>query len=324
MSWNPVTIVTGDNGFICRRALASVKKKAQKENRQILSVDASDPQELQDVLTTSPLFDETSETLVFLQNAEKIKNVDGLLKHHNGGDSEISVIAYFPKSVPAKLKKLVEGIGKGCVKTFAMPKPWDAQEAACQFGIKEVARNGFKTELKDISPVVYIVGSQDYGALSYEILKGCMYAQSLGEIVVKREHFVKVIASVYRHDAFPIMKSLGAKDPASISRKLGIVKKTSKEDPTMGICGLLGSQLVNWVSVVQLKSEGDSFEDIGQRIGMHPYRLKKEFGSVVRNWKVGELVELIRGVASVERGVKTGRANPWVELNVLLYSACRS
>lgn len=322
MTWKdpaPLSIISGGQPYLCRREKDNALAGARATDRRIVQIPAANIDDIEEIVLTPSVFT-IEEVLLIVEGAEKLPRVDLLLAHHEAGENEIAVVLLFKGNVPKKdpFKDLPSSIPRF---EFPLPKPWDVEKEAVSFIVSEAERHGLRMARKQAAIYTALVGT-NYGVLSLEVLKAATLAKAEGSQSIERTHVGRTIALVFNEDAFPIVKSLAAKDVKTVLRQLKFIHDSSGQDPTMKICGLLGTMVRGWLSAVSLLSGGYSPDEAAQRLSIHPYRFKQEFVPVSRKWKTKALADLLRGIASVERGVKTGRANPWIELNSLISRAC--
>lgn len=316
----PLAVIAGKQDYLRRREAKAAHRAADRDGRRIVEIPGDDGAAIEEAITSPPMF-AVENTSVFIEKPEKIADTDLLMAHHRSGENEISVVLVFNGDVPAKMAKALSDLPNKVQAKFPMPKPWDLQKHAVKFCQDEAKRYGCTMTQKAAAPVVGVIGS-DYGALSFEVLKAAMLVRAAGRKDITRADFAKTVAVVFQHEAFPVVNALGNRDAATVLRTLGLVKRTTKDDPTMKVCGLLGSQISVWIRAIGLLKTGYSPDEAATRLGKHPYAFKKDLLPITRKWSVPKLVKLLRGIASVERGVKGGHANPWIELNALLQQAC--
>lgn len=322
MSWTspaPLTIIAGGQEFLCRREKDNALAGARTADRRLVQIPGDSIADIEEVVTTPSVFS-VEEVLLIVENAEKLPTLDILVAHHEAGENEIAVVLLFKGSVPAKspFKELPSDIPRF---DFPSPKPWDVEKEAISFIVSEAERHGLRIARKQAAIYTALVGT-NYGVLSLEVLKAATLAKAEGSDTIEREHVGRTIAILFNEDAFPVVNSLAAKNRVAMLRQLKFVEDSSNQDPTMKVCGLLGTVVRGWLRAVYLLSTGYSPDDAAARMSIHPYRFKQEFIPVSKKWKANALADLLRGIASVERGVKLGRANPWIELNSLLSRAC--
>lgn len=316
----PLAAISGKEGFLRRREARNARLAAEKAGRCVVEIPGDDGVAIEEAITSPPMF-ATENTTVFIEQPEKVNNPHLLMAHHRAGEDEISVVLLFDGEVPAKMAKALSDLPDGVHVKFPSPKPWEVESHAVKFCQAEAKRNRCTMTQKAAVPVVGAVGT-DYGVLSFEVLKAATLVRSEGRKEITRADFAKVVAVVFQHEAFPIVRFLGGRDGANVLRSLGLLKRTTREDPTMRVCGLVGSQITVWIQAIGLLKTGYSPDEAAARLGRHPYAFKKDLLPITKRWSVPLLTKLLRGIASVERSVKGGHANPWVDLNALLYRSC--
>ena len=323
MKWSsppPLAVVSGKQKYLARREVK--RALSVMRDRRVIKVPGDDYGAIQDVISTPSMFD-LQDVLLLVEHPEKLPSTDVLIEHVQAGENDIAVILGFEGEAPAKgaFAKLLKELPEEHHIKFPLPKPWDVAKEAVAFCVREAQELRLSLDAKAAAPLIAVVGT-DYGVLAYEIQKAAYFAKSEGRKGIRRQDLGKTVAPVFQHEAFPVVEALGAKDKVRVLRNLGMIERTSKDDPTMKVCGLLGNRISLWIRATHLMSNGYDANDAAGRLGMHAYPFKKDLLPVTKRWSVAALVDLLKGIASVERGVKTGRANPWIQLNTLLLSAC--
>lgn len=324
MKWSDppaLAVISGKQTYLVRRELSRVLSALR--NRRLVKISGEDYGAILDVIQIPPLFDDR-DTLVLIDKPEKLPATDVLVEHMETGESDIAVVLVFEGDPPSKgsFGKLFSALPEKFHLQFPLPKFWEIDKEAIAFCQEEARELGFRLDAKSASPLVTVVGT-DYGVLAYEIRKAAAFASSNGSKEIRRQDLGKTVAPVFQHEAFPVVNALGSKNGQLVLRNLGLIERTSRDNPTMKVCGLLGSKVSLWIRATQLMKTGYDPKEAAQRLGMHVFPFKKDLLPITEKWSVSSLVSLLKGVASVERSVKTGRANPWVQLNTLLYEACQ-
>jgi DNA polymerase-3 subunit delta len=315
----PLTLISGKQTYLVRREMK--RGLAALRDRRLLKVPGDDYGAIHDSITTPSMFDVT-DTLLLIEKPEKLPSTDVLVEHVQAGENDIAVIIPLEGDPTAKIfGNLLKVLPDEHHLKFPQPKPWDVEKEAIEFCEQEARSRGMKLDRQGARALVAVVGT-DYGVLANEMLKAILYVRGQGRKRIERADLGRVVAHVYKHEAFPVVDALAARNKKRLLRQLGMVEKTSKDDPSMKVCGLLGHSVSQWIRAAHLMEQGYEPKEAAQRMGVHPFPFKKDLVPITKRWKVSELIPLLKGIASVERGVKTGRANPWVQLNALLYQAC--
>lgn len=317
-----LAVVSGKQSYLVRREVD--RALVANRGRRVSKIAGDDYGAILDAIETPSMFD-IQDVLIVVEKPEKLPSTDVLIEHSQAGENDTAVILAFEGDPPAKagFKKLLEELPEKHHLKFPLPKPWEIGKAALEFCQEEARSLGLRLEAKAASPLITVVGT-DYGVLAYEIRKAAALARGEGRKEIRRQDLGKTVAPVFQHEAFPIVDALGARDGKRVLRNLGMVERTSRDDPTMKVCGLLGNRVSLWIRATYLMGTGYyDANEAAQRLGMHHFPFKKDLLPITKKWSVAALVDLLKGIASVERGVKSGRANPWVQLNALLYGACQ-
>lgn len=322
MKWSgppPLALISGKQTFLVRREIKRVVSALC--HRRLLKIPGDDYGAICEAITTSSMFDLT-DTLLLIDKPEKLPSTDILIEHLQTGENDISVVLPIEGDPIAKtFGKLLKVLPKEHHWKFPVPKPWDVEKEAVSFCEQEARSCGMSVEREGTVALVTVVGT-DYGVLANEMLKAILYVRSQGRKRIGRKDLGKTAANVFQHEAFPVVSALANRNKKKVLRQLDMLTKTSRDDPSMKVCGLLGHSVCQWIRATSLMNQGYEPNEAAQRLEMHPFPFKKDLVPITKRWKVSELVDLLKGIASVERGVKTGQANPWVQLNSLLYQAC--
>lgn len=324
MKWSSppaLAVISGKQTHLVRREVS--RALTALRDRRVSKIPGDDYGAILDVIQTPSMFD-FQDVLVLVERPEKLPDADALIEHARAGENDIAVILAFEGDPPSKAHfgKLLKEVPDDHHLQFPLPKPWNVGKEALAFCQDEARSLGLTLGAQAASPLITVVGT-DYGVLAYEIQKAAALARSEGRKEIQRTDLGKTVAPVFQHEAFPVVDALGVKDGKQVLRNLGLIERTSRDDPTMKVCGLLGNRVSLWIRATQLMATGYRSDEAAQRLGKHKFTFEKELLPVTRKWSVSALVDLLKGIASVERGVKSGRANPWVQLNALLYGACQ-
>jgi DNA polymerase III delta subunit len=261
--------------------------------------------------------------LVVIPNPEKA-DLDLLADHRDNGDGSIVLLLDHdgdPKS-NSKFAKFLDTLGKAHRAFPAEDKPWKAEQAAIDFCLDEARRAKKRLDGNLAKALVGRTGT-DFGVLSFEILKMVALADSMGSDDLTAQIISGAFAPLTEASLQPLVDALAAKDRVRICRVLDRVKKTTKGDPTMKVCGLCRSQALTWLTVADLRDrEGKTPNQIADDTRTHPWFFKTHVYPRVRLWSRSDVARLIRAVAASERAVLNGHVDPWVGLKVRLLEVC--
>lgn len=89
----------------------------------------------------------------------------------------------------------------------------------------------------------------------------------------------------------------------------------------MKACGLLARNVTQWLHAAALLRQKAEIEEISARVKLHPYVCKTKVVPVAQKWGEKSLARLLTSLGEIERGVKSGHVNSWVELECALLRA---
>jgi len=326
-SWTnppPVLVLAGTVEFLRVRELKKAIAAADRTKRQVQYVAGADRDELSSILSSTGIFF-TGKNLVVVEDPEKV-DTDLVWAHHERGENATSLVIHCEGSIKAKgaLAKLVKKLPPENVAKFAAVKPWEQDQQAVDFLAAEARSRKLKLDLRLAAGMVQNIGT-DFGILSFEMDKIAMLISAEGGAKeISAEHVKAVIAGFSELGAMPVVDALGRRDRKGLSRALSNMRRTHSGHPsgaTLKACGLLSHNVTTWLHVASLLSQGANTDEIAERIKLHPFVVRKNILPVARRWSEGSLVELLNAIAAVERGVRLGHVNPWVEFECALFYA---
>lgn len=320
--WNnppPVLAISGDHTFLVRRELNKALKAAAITGRRVEFVDGEDPDCLEDILTANVFFGE--KIMAIVENPEKLP--PGVIEARAKSEAQdVVAVLYHPKKIRAKTKFKAAVDALDTHIELVKPKPWEEEEHAVSFCVGEAKRRGKNLSEKIATALVKACGT-DLGFLSFEVLKLCVYLDSLGEDVVKVPHVKALLSSLHEASAFPVVDALAARDERRLLKSLNAVRRTRTSDPTMLVCALAGSNAVQWLHALTLQKAGVPSNVACTQVGVTSFRFDRSLIPAGKRWGEHGLARLIRGVADVERAVRTGKMHPWIMLESQLVSLCK-
>jgi DNA polymerase III delta subunit len=314
----PVLMVSGTAGFLRRRFLWNVITKRRTEGWRVEFLDGEDHAGILRALDGNPFLSEQilavveqpeKAPLALIERHMQVKDPSTVLFLHVDGDLDGRT----------KFSKLAKALGTFHV-SFADPPSYKAVEVAERFVQEEVERLGLMMDTGLVSALVAKVGS-DLGFLRFEVLKIALSAEASGVTTVTPETVRGTMAQILGADVLPITDALVARNTSKLYRLLQQVRKTSKDDPTMRICGFLTAHLQRWMQAAHL--EGLSVKEAAQQIGQNPWAFEKSTLPGARVWGRKGTIWLLRTISDAERAVLSGALNPWYVLVSGLLRACR-
>lgn len=324
MSWkNPpsVLVISGSHDFYRRREVHKAVLAANATGRKVTRLDASEG-EVEDFMSGNLFFSEPTTAIV--SKPEKL-DPEFLEKHAKDKKSPITLVLVYPKDFTLKsdFGKLVKPVPKKHRLAFKKPASYKMEEEAVSFVVSEADRYG-KTISKRLADSLVRKAGTDLGILSYEVLKAVMYANALGQGDLLPDIVKGTLSTVGGANLPKLIDALGVGSEKAVARSLVQIRESSSRDPTLQVTTWVGNQATQWLHITDLLKRGADEGELSSRVSVHPYVLKKSLMGPAQRWGSSRLVKLIRSVAKVERAVRSGHIDPWVELEVALIEAVRS
>lgn len=244
-------------------------------------------------------------------------------EHHEAGDgSEVVIVMLFRGSAKtsATVDKLVASL-KAQRKDFPEAPPWEQPKIAAAFALEEARFQGkvLSPGLADV--LVQRVGS-DQGVLSFEILKARMLADSLGKAEIDGAVLKQSMAVLAEANVMSLLDVLMGRQQQRIAAALKVIKSTTKGDPTMKVCRMLGSQVVRVAAVAVMSAKGLGKADMATALGVKEGSIyaAQQHASRMPEESARRLVQIL---AESERAVLNGGQAPWIGLcaRLLAWSA---
>lgn len=220
-------------------------------------------------------------------------------------DLPYPILLYIDGALPRSKKHPIHKIAKRNIKKFNKVSVFQAEEKAIEFAISSCDELGLHLSLGLAKNFIKIVGV-DYGVITHELFKVQMLLGSEKEI--KPTHF-RAIAQVTEMSAQDIITSVQDRNIRGLLKSLVTVKSTHNNDPTLMVCGWLGSEARKWLLCSSLSKQGRPIDQ--KTTGIHPYVLKKKLIPNVKKWDVSRCLRLVHLISQTERYVKTGGKNAW-------------
>lgn len=315
-----VVVLSGDDEYLRSRELKEAISIADMTGRMVETIYGGQRDELSRILSSSGVF--FRDPILLIVEEPQHVDVDLVLKHQISKGSLVSIVlnhaGILPKS--GNLAKIVGELPTRMVAAFKKPKPWEIEEYATKFCVKEASKRGLDLGTPLARALVQNVG-QDLGVLSFEIEKISMF---LGGGRVTPQDLSKVLGAFVDGGPKPVVEGLEVRSLKKVSAALWAVHRASAHSlpsAVLRVCAFVVPSVITWLHVASLASEGASGEEIGSRVGVHPYVVQKTLSPAAKRWGEKDLVQLVRGLAVVEKAVKLGKVNPWVQLECCLFRA---
>lgn len=324
LSWlkpPPIVVVSGSHEFFRLREIRKACYAAGRKKFLVERVDGQDSVKITELVASSgsPLF---PARLAIVDNPGKA-NLD-LIKKHSAEKPPYNVLVLHHAGKVrsgSALHKFMGRLDKDVKITFEEPKFYEYEDAAIKFCVDEAKRKKKKMSKGIATAVVSLVGV-DFGILYGEIDKLCTLLDAEGKIEIETGHVTDVLAPIHEMDPGRVVDAVGIRDPKLAVVRLEQLRKYSGSDPTMRVCALLGKAVSTWLQVASLYEQKVPNDQAADMISMHPYRFRQIVLPIAKRWGVKKLISLLKTLARIERSVKKGNSNPWVDLTISIRVAC--
>ena len=295
-------LVHGSDGFRCRRYLKDVAQKWSSDGYEIHNVEGN-AESISPLLSPMlSMWGVSSKPAFIIDWSDETTDIDYLMAIPHPG------VVYVDGSLPRSKKSPLYKIPKRNVKKYNKPSLFKEVETAVDFAIEEASRYDLELSRSLATNFIKIVGA-DLGIVSYELFKVSMLVNE--EKTISPQHF-RAIAQVTEVSASDIIEAVREKKVVSLLRSLDAVKRTHSSDPTLLVCGWLGSEVRKWLLCASLKGSGRPLDQT--TTGIHPYVLKKNIVPTIKIWSEKQCVKLLHLISRIERYIKTGGKNSWSKL----------
>lgn len=317
----PVVVLSGEHDYLRQREVREAVSIADVVGRSVEFLKGSDRDEISRTLSSTGVFFQ-EEALIVVDEPDDI-DAEMVLRHHESGDNSTVLLLHKKGAIKAKtnLSTVAKGLPNRLVAKFEKPKPWEELEHAAYFCVNEARK--YKVRLDEPLAMALVQNSSnDLGVLSFEIMKLAYLLGSQGESEITAEHIKKTLASFSELGPKPVVEALERRDLVRTSRALSNMRRThagALGGATLLACAWIGRSATSWLHVAALLDEGYKPGEISSRTGLHEFVLRKTHLPVARRWGKGRLTSLVKSIAGVERSVKSGHLNPWVELECALF-----
>jgi len=317
----PVVVLSGSHDYLRQREVREAITVADLSGRSVEYVKGTDRDEISRTISSTGVFFQ-EEALMVVTEPDEI-DAEMVLRHHESGDN--STVLLLVQKGPVKPKTNLSIVCKQLpdrfVAKFEKPKPWEEAEHAARFCVNEARQLKIRLD-EPLAMALVQNSSMDLGVLAFEVRKLAYLLGSHGETEVTAQHIKQTIASFSELGPKPVVEGLEKRDVARTSRALANMRRTHAGHlggTTMLACAWIGRSAASWLHVSALHEEGYKPDEISSRTGLHEFLLRKTFLPVARRWGKGRLTSLLKSIAGVERSVKSGHINPWVELECAIF-----
>lgn len=294
-------VVYGTDGFSCRRFVTKCVSEWKSKGFEVHKVSGT-PESIEEFISPMLSLFGNATPPAFVVDGGLDLDLDYLKKIDH------PILFVVEGSLPRSKKHPIHSMPKNSYFKFNAPSVFQAEEAAINFSIEEAKGYGLVLSKQLATNLVKLVGT-DFGVISNEILKMSMLADD--SATVTPNHF-RAIAQVSEVSAQDIITAVGACRVKSLLKALSSVSKTHQNDPTLLVCGWLGSEARKWLLCSSLKKQSRSLDQ--KTTGIHPYVLKKNILPSIKKWDEKSSLKLIHLLSDLERYVKTGGKQSWSKL----------
>jgi DNA polymerase III delta subunit len=314
--------VSGSLYHLRRRYLQGIISKNISQGWRIDYVDGKNVGELRRALSVSGGVFFEGGTLIVVTNPEKA-DLELLEQHRDSGDRETILLLDYdgePKG-NTKFGKFLDGLGVHH-RSFSIPsEPWKLETAAVDFCVAEAKHHG-KTLDSGLAKSLIDRAGTDFGFLAFEIQKMAMLADVDHSDTITVKHIKEGMALVSHALAFPVVEALASRNKVKLAQALSRVRQTSKDNPTMGICRLIGASVLKWLEVVDLFRRGLGSEEVAAKLEMNPWYLKNKMAPQIAKWDWRGICRIVQALAESERAVLNGQIDAWIGLTARLLEVC--
>jgi len=318
----PVTIIAGTQDYLRRKELAAAKAAADQSGRRVETIDGADREGLLNTLSAGGVLFQ-DKVLLVIRNPDKL-DPKHIVPHGNGTDNDVALLLYYEGEIKKRgaVARISERIPDKFSIDFKGPKAWEADEYAQKFVAKEAKRLKLTMPETLAANLVTICGT-DLGVLAFEMQKVAALVRYEGETEVKAAHLRQTVASISEAGTMPVVEYLARRNAPRLMRALASMRRTHASDPTMKGIAFVGRNVLQWLQAASLISQGNSEGEISAGLGIHPYIYKTKIAPTAKKWGEKNLAALLSSLADIERGVRSGHVNPWVEFECALLRACK-
>lgn len=300
----PLCALTGSEPFLIQMELDEARSSARKMGRAI--VESHDKSKLDSVFVESLWSDQKYLVIHHGGDFDQKK----LWKHWESSENDIAVVLVPGKAKPSILKKLPQKL----VAKFEAPKPWDREEWAVKFVIREAKKRGVGLSETNAKALVTALGDRDLGILLWQLWKLKYLVRSRGDSHVSVKDLRDTLIDVSSVGSLPLVKIVGYKKFGQLSF---YVKKAKENNPNvLSVLGLLIHNLRIWIQVKSLVDR--DVDEIANRINGNQYIVRTEILPLVARWSLDELISLLGDLVKVRRNTKQGSVDPWLHLESVL------
>lgn len=212
-----------------------------------------------------------------------------------------------PKSNP--ILKLAEKDKKNAhIRNFAAPR----QEYLADWIVTRVEDKGGRIEFSAANDLAMFVGA-DLRGLDNELEK--LFTYRRGE-PIRREDVRILVAPVQEQSIFELTDAMGKKDVTTALRLLH--DQLSHDAEPLYLLAMIARQFRLMLQARDLAARGLEIDEIRAKLGLHPFVARKALEQS-RNFSIDQLQAIYHKLLDTDIAIKTGRGDPGVNLDVLVF-----
>lgn len=312
-SYPPVILVSGSEGYFCRKMIIHIRQDFVSKSWSIKQIDGADRDGLLSTVSGSMGFLFDTETLVIVST--QVNKIDpDIVNNHRANPNPSVVILIYHEGKPRKgsvFAKLYRKAPKATKFRFDTPSIYKAPTEATQFCVKEAKFHGRKLDRRLAKALVERAGT-DFGVLSYEILKICMLAKIEGIVEIKPGHIAQTISSLVESSVLDLIDAISERQIKRTFSCLERIRRTHHSDPTIKVCRFVSESVLKWLCAVGLDEKKVAPDDAISRMQIRSlWVYNNKFLPSGKRWGRQGLLSLLSVFSESERNVRKGAVDPW-------------
>lgn len=319
----PLMMLSGDNRFLRLRAVKHLVNQAYTAGYDITF--AGSDGEVVESITMGSTFGQPT-LIVAAPEDVSLETAEALIEDK---PPKVGVLLDVPTTVDEKkmpVTSLVHGAYQMAYNNPAKRKDLEA------LAVKVVRREsevllGKDSLDKDLAEALVKGLGTDLGVLTYEVAKVTALVRSRGGVRVTPEDLRATLRGSSETDMQPLRDALADADEIRTATALVKIKKKSLTDPTMLLLRARGGPadlVFQWLRAAILLGRGGDAQSIASVVGSPEWAVTRSIIPAAKRWGISNLTDLVKNLASVDRGVQTGIPAPWAACEAVLLQGCRS
>lgn len=327
LSWDKpplVMAVTGDERFLRRRWLHHATLGAFQAGYEV--VHAGSDSEVIDTLSMGAAFGQPAFILVDATEVDP----ETVKTHLADKPKQVCIVMEVDGEASPKKHPAVELVMKKHRVTYSIPaRKQDREARATKFLRMEAHRLTSNQDAlgADLAKAMVGVLGVDLGVLSYEMSKVTALVRSQGGKSITAREVKAVVKGHTGVEMQPIRDALAGARTQQMAKALAVMRRKSSSDPTMLLLRARGGPAdlaYQWLQASLLLERGTTPHQIGAMLGSPSWVTERTTIPAARRWGTRNLVNLVRDLACVDRGVLKGVPSPWVACEAALLRGCSS